>query len=101
MLMTGMLADDITARIDKLATLHRLRRAPFDEGGVILVRDKADFLRIGLVVDGKLQLLCDGADGGLFKLADGQERVLHRVASHAEENIGLVLAMIDAAEKRF
>src|SRR5207244_11648356 len=99
MLVAGVGAEDAAVGGDELVREEGLRRAALDEGGVILIGDEADFLRVRLVEDREVQLLGDRADGGLFHAADGEQGVLERFAAHAEEDVALVLAMVDAAKE--
>src|SRR5206468_3497175 len=99
MLVASVGADGFAARVDELAFAERVGGAALDEARVVLVRNEADFLAVGLVVDGEIQLVCDFAHAGLFKFADGEQRVRKRVSGHAEEDVALILAMIETAHE--
>ncbi len=100
-LIASVAADDRSVGGDEIALTEGLRRAALEQRGVILVGDKADLLGIGLVVDGEIEFLRDGADLVFFEIADGQERVIEGLAGHAEENVALVLAVIEATGEGF
>ncbi len=72
------------------------RSAAFDERGVVVVGDEADFLRIGLVEDGQAEAPGEVAHRGFLMLSDREQHPCEAFAGGAEEDIGLVLAPIDA-----
>ena len=70
-----------------------------DEAGVVVVGDEADLLAVGLVEDGEVEALGDRPDLGLMEAADGEEHAGEFVPLCAEEDIGLVFAVVEAAEE--
>ena len=67
-----------------------------DEGGVVAVGDEADFLAVGLAGDGDAEAFGEIAHFGLRHRAEREEGAGELVLREAEEEIGLVLAVIDA-----
>src|SRR5512132_1546870 len=67
--------------------------------GVVLVVHKADLLRVGLVEHGELQFLGQRPHLVLLEAPDRQQRVLDRLAAHAEQDVALVLAVVAAAHQ--
>ena len=99
MLVAGVLADDLAGGVDDLAGAEGIRGSALDEGGVVLVGNEADFLRIGFVVDGEFEVEGDLSDVGFFVVSDGQEGMFDGGGSHAEEDVALVFAVVEAAEE--
>ena len=76
--MPGVLAQDRSTDAHKFAIPERFRRAAANQAGIVIIRNEADFLRVGLVEDRQLQLLGQCPNFGLLKITDWKQRVVER-----------------------
>jgi hypothetical protein len=98
-LVAGMLAQDAAFGVDEVAGAEGVGGAGLEESGVVVVGDEADFLGVGLVVDGEAELMGELADVGFFEVTQGEEHAGEFVAGDAEEDVGLVFFEVAGAEE--
>ena len=90
-------AEHVSGGVNHLPLARQADVAALEQPCVVVVGNEADFLRIGLVKDGEVQLAGNLAHCGLLHLADGKERSRELIARDAEEDVRLVLGAVDAA----
>ena len=96
-LMAFMLTDDFPFSGDDLSGLHAFRIRAFEEIRVVIVRNKADFLRIRLVEDGQIMGMGDFPDMRLRQIPDWQDHLFQSAGLGAEQHVALVLGFIHSA----
>lgn len=96
-----MLSHDFTTGCDKFTSRILFAPITFDEACIVVVRDEANFLAVGLVRVSKSCVPRQIADRSLGLVADREEDVFQEILIDAKENVALVFSGIKSPYKRW